>query len=238
MTSLEVRKAFGAAIREQRLRLGLSQELLGERAELHRTYITDVERGARNLSLESITKLAQALQVPLGSLFSLVGIDRDGALTAVEPPRGGQVSLLLVEDDPKDIELTAAAFQHAHLANHLQISRDGEDALDYLFARGAYARKPPPLPAIVLLDLALPKVHGMEVLRRIKMEERTRKICVVVLTGSRNDSFLQEALRLGADAYLLKPVDFNSFSAMASQFDFSWALQRKPLRPDGKHLFR
>ncbi|HWX22066.1 MAG TPA: response regulator [Candidatus Binatia bacterium] len=220
----DVRKEFGAAIRQQRLRLGLSQEALGERAELHRTYITDVERGARNLSLESIAKLARALQVSIGALFP----QPSGPVAArpgSSPTNSPAVDLLLVEDDPLDLQLTLEAFAQAKLANRVQVVRDGAAALDFLFCRGEHAHRPAgsALP-IVLLDLYLPKVHGLEVLGRIRADERTRPAHVIVLTGSRSDAHLREALRLGADAYIVKPVDFHSFSAVTPQLNFSWRL--------------
>lgn len=222
MTEPDVKKEFGAAVREHRLRLGFSQEALGERAELHRTYITDVERGARNLSLESISKLARALEVPIGALFARS--DSDKCSTGRPKPPAQAVRILLVEDDPKDAELTLQAFGKARLDNQIEVVHDGAAALEALFGRGEAGAKTLPLPSIILLDLGLPKLHGLEVLRRIKADERTRKIHVVVLTGSRNDAYLQEALQLGADAFIVKPVDFRNFSSVVAQFDFNWAL--------------
>src|SRR5690348_13551769 len=123
---VHVKKAFGATVRAHRLRLGFSQERLAERAALHRTYVTDVERGARNLSLESISRLAQALDLSISSLF--VPPDR------MEDSRGQKGSeILLVEDDAKEIELTIAAFGEARLANRVIVVRDGAAALDFLF---------------------------------------------------------------------------------------------------------
>jgi CheY-like chemotaxis protein/DNA-binding XRE family transcriptional regulator len=223
MITTDVKKDFGAAIREHRRRLGMSQEALAERAELHRTYITDVERGARNLSLESISKLARALEISLGALFTSM-CPRSGEGYSGPSASAQAAHLLLVEDDPKDVELAIGAFQRAKLANPLDVARDGAEALDLLFARGAYERRQVPVPSIVLLDIGLPKVPGMEVLRRIKSDERTRRIHVVMLTGSRSDDLLQEALQLGADAYIVKPVDFVSLSAVTPQLNFYWTL--------------
>jgi len=221
MTGLDARKQFGAAVRARRLRLGLSQETLAERAELHRTYVTDVERGARNLSLESISRLARALEVSIGSLFL--------SPAAGEPEWGKHGShpnqILLVEDDPKDLELAINAFAQAKLTNQIEIARDGAVALDYLFCRGRFAqRQPKAPPLVVLLDLYLPKVDGLEVLRAMRANEATRLTHVVVLTGSRSDAHVREALRLGADAYIVKPVDFQTFSTITPQLNLHWNL--------------
>ncbi|MGH9611566.1 MAG: response regulator, partial [Bryobacteraceae bacterium] len=215
MTAPDVRKEFGAAIRAHRLKLGMSQEALAERAELHRTYVTDVERGARNLSLESISRLARALDVSIDSLFSPntgAGASRAGHLAQGLAPQA--IEVLLVEDDSKDVELTLEAFKKAKFANRVEVARDGAAALDRLLHRGAgaRARKAPPT-KVVLLDLYLPKLNGLEVLRQLRENESTRDLHVIVLTNSRNNSHLREAMRLGADAYIIKPVDFQSFSA-------------------------
>src|ERR1044071_5632666 len=168
MSAVDVRKEFGAAVRAHRLRLGLSQEGLAERAELHRTYITDVERGARNLSLESISRLARALEVSIGALFPP---NRKHA----SPSQPQSIDILLVEDDPKDLELAIKAFSQAKLSNRMEIARDGAAALDYLFARGRFAhRANSPPPQVVLLDLYLPKVNGLEGLRTMRSNEITR----------------------------------------------------------------
>ena len=221
MTGLDVRKQFGAAVRARRLRLGFSQETLAERAELHRTYVTDVERGARNLSLESISRLARALEVSIGSLFfSPTGGNH-------EPGEHTQqsIQILLVEDDPKDVELALKAFAQAKVANQIEIVRDGAAALDYLLCRGRFEQRQPKVPPqVVLLDLYLPKVDGLEVLRTIKANDLTRSAHVVVLTGSRSDAHVREALRLGANAYIVKPVDFQSFSAITPQLNLYWSL--------------
>ena len=220
MTARDVRKDFGTVVRQHRLRLGLSQERLGERAELHRTYITDVERGARNLSLESIAKLARALQVSVGALFPSGAWGLEGS-----PGHPHAVELLLVEDELLDVQLTLAAFAQAKVVNPVQVVRDGAAALDFLFGRGEYAQRTTNsvLP-IVLLDLSLPKVQGLEVLSRIRADERLRPAHVIVLTGSRSDTDLRDAMRLGADAYIVRPVDFQSFSAVTPQLNCSWRL--------------
>jgi CheY-like chemotaxis protein/DNA-binding XRE family transcriptional regulator len=179
MAASDVRKEFGTVVRNYRQQLGISQEALAERADLHRTYVTDVERGARNLSLESISKLAQALRIPMGALFA----PTLGHAASFEHADAVPVDILLVEDDPKDRELTLAAFKQAKLANQIHVVCDGAEALDFLFSPAPHARRNDRnLPGVVLLDLNLPKVTGLGVLRRIKVDERTRKIQVVVLT--------------------------------------------------------
>jgi len=228
METFDLKKRFGAAVKSQRARLGMSQEELGELADLHRTYVTDVERGSRNLSLVSIHKLAQALGVSVGSLFLGAGLSEE-----VPPAPPGQqpteqiVDLLVVEDDEKDLDLMLEAFQEARVANNINVVRDGAAALDFVFCRRAYAhRRFLPQPQIMLLDLKLPKLHGLEVLRRIKIDERTRNIHVVVLTISQNDEHIQEALRLGAAAYIAKPVGFRNFSQITPKLSLQWALIR------------
>jgi len=214
----DIRRQFGAAIRAHRLRLGLSQETLAERAELHRTYVTDVERGVRNLSLESISKLARALDLSIGALFA-------PAETGDCDQRKCSVELLLVQQDPKELALTLEAFKRANLSNHVAVVRDGATALDYLFCRRQYAhRQPATPPQIVLLDLLLPKVHGLEVLSRLRTDRRTRNIRIVVLANTRTEPDLQAALRLGADSYIIKPVDFEKFSALIPQLNYHWSL--------------
>lgn len=232
MTKSNVKKEFGAAVRAFRKRLGISQEALAERAELHRTYVTDVERGARNLSLESISRLARALNLSISSLFSP---PRPGAARRARPA----LDILLVEDDERDVELALEAFALAGLSNPVQVVRDGAAALDFLFGRGAFAdrrRAAPPL--IVLLDLHLPKLHGLEVLSRIRKSARTRSLHVVVLTTSRESADVHEALRLGAAAYIVKPLSFKSLSSVTPQLNFGWALlaQSNPSRSAGTGL--
>ena len=219
----EQKKEFGAAVKSERTRLGLSQETLAERADLHRTYLTDIERGARNLSLETIYKLAGALGVTIESLFSRM----QPREPSEQPPivAGNLVDVLLVEDSASDVELTREAFKQAGLTNRVLVVRDGESALDFIFCRRQYAnRRMENNPQVILLDLNLPKVNGLEVLRRIKADERTRHLQVVMLTASRNDEHVRQALALGAHAYIVKPVDFDNFSKITPKLSLQWAL--------------
>jgi len=225
---MDVKKEFGSVIKSRRIRLGLSQEALAERADLHRTYVTDIERGTRNLTLESISKLAGALGVSLSELFQSIGTaDADAAAPSPAPAGNHQVDLLLVEDSSKDVELTLEAFKRAKMTNRVYVARDGAEALDFLFCRGEHRGRIAELPpSAILLDLNLPKVDGLEVLRRIKAEDRTRNIKVVMLSGSRRDDHIREAMRLGAAGYIVKPVDFGNFSEMTPKLDFWWTLLR------------
>src|SRR4051812_38269464 len=147
MTPAELQVLLGNAIKEQRSALGISQEELAARAGLHRTYVSEVERGERNPSIASIEKLAQALEVSFTTLFERTGRGR-GSRDAVE--------ILLVEDNPIDIELTKSAFKKAQITNPLNVVNDGETALDVVFARGSHAGRLRP-PQLILLDLNLPE---------------------------------------------------------------------------------
>lgn len=218
MTRSNVKKEFGATVRAFRQRLGISQEALAERAQLHRTYVTDVERGARNLSLESISRLANALELSISSLFPISPTTRE-----TDPAPGPDI--LLVEDDQKDIELALKTFAGAGLSNPVQVVCDGAAALDFLLGRGLYAqRQQAPRPLIVLLDLHLPKIHGLEVLRRIRNHPRLRSAKVVILTNSSDGVDVREALELGAAAYIVKPLNFKSLSSITPQLNFAWKL--------------
>ncbi|HEY0968779.1 MAG TPA: response regulator [Opitutaceae bacterium] len=136
--------------------------------------------------------------------------------------------LLLVEDNPNDVELTVNALQEARLVNTIDVVNDGEQALDYLFRRGAYAHQTGPLPAVILLDLKMPKVDGHEVLRAIRADPVLRLTPVVMLTSSREESDLYRSYESGANAYVVKPVGFEDFVAAINQLGFFWALLNEP----------
>lgn len=136
----------------------------------------------------------------------------------------GSGPILLVEDNPMDVDLTVRAFTSRHVTNAFQVARDGEEALAW-FARWEGGE---PTPAVVLLDLKLPKVDGMEVLRRLKGHPVFRAIPVVVLTTSAEDSDVQMAYQLGANSYIVKPVDFDAFVEVAAQIDLYWTILNKP----------
>ena len=136
--------------------------------------------------------------------------------------------ILLVEDDPNDVELTLSALRANHLANEVIVARDGEEALDYLFRRGPYGSREAGEPAVVLLDLKLPKVSGMEVLERIKDDPQLRTLPVVVLTSSREEQDLVRSYNLGTNAYVVKPVDFHDFIEAVGQVGLFWAIINQP----------
>ena len=138
--------------------------------------------------------------------------------------------ILLVEDDPRDVELTLTALEEYQLANVVDVARDGEEALDYLYRRGSFQARDGHDPAVVILDLKLPKVDGLEVLRQIKADERLRLLPVVVLTSSREETDLVTSYELGVNAYVVKPVDFHKFvEAIKSLAGFWVLLNEAPL---------
>jgi len=135
------------------------------------------------------------------------------------------IDILLVEDNPQDAELTVRALKKRNFANRLFVVENGAEALDFIFCRGKYAQREfvhPP--KVVLLDLKLPKVNGLEVLRAIKSAERTRTIPVVMVTSSGEDPDIKSAYELGANSYVVKPVEFDAFSEVMSQVGFYWLL--------------
>jgi two-component system, response regulator len=134
------------------------------------------------------------------------------------------VDILLVEDNPADVELTRRALRKANIANPLRVVDDGAAAIEYLLEGSAAAGRPKVPPRLVLLDLKLPKVDGLEVLRRIKGDERTRAVPVVVLTASREERDIVESYHLGANSYIVKPVDFDKFVEAVSQLGLYWLL--------------
>jgi CheY-like chemotaxis protein len=141
------------------------------------------------------------------------------------------VEILLVEDNPSDAELTIRALKKHNLANKLRVARDGAEALDYIFANGSFNhRRVEHTPKVIILDLKLPRVDGMEVLRAIKADERTKNVPVVVLTSSREDPDIQECYRLGVNSYIVKPVEFENFVKAVSNLGFYWLLLNEPPR--------
>jgi len=139
------------------------------------------------------------------------------------------VDILLVEDNPRDAELTIRALRKSNLANRLITVEDGAEALDFIFCRGKYAtRDSGHPPKVILLDLKLPKVSGLDVLRALKQDDRTRAIPVVVVTSSREDPDIKTAYGLGANSYVVKPVDFDAFAEAVSSLGLYWLLVNQP----------
>src|SRR5579864_9387162 len=136
--------------------------------------------------------------------------------------------ILLVEDDPKDVELTLTALEEYNLANEVVVARDGAEALDYLYFRGNFQQREGENPAVLLLDLKLPKVDGLEVLQQIKSDENLRMIPVVVLTSSHEEKDMVASYRLGVNAYVVKPVDFHEFVNAIKELGIFWAVINQP----------
>lgn len=134
----------------------------------------------------------------------------------------------MVEDDPKDVELTLTALEEYNLANEVVVTRDGEEVLDYLYCRGNFASRSDGNPAVLLLDLKLPKVDGLEVLQRIKSDVNLKTIPVVVLTSSHEEKDMVASYRLGVNAYVVKPVDFHEFVNAVKELGVFWAIINQP----------
>jgi two-component system response regulator len=133
--------------------------------------------------------------------------------------------ILLVEDNPNDEELTLRALRKANIANEVAIARDGQEALDFLFGTGKYAgHEPPTMPAVVLLDLKLPKLNGIDVLQRIRADPRTKLVPVVVLTSSSEDEDMVRSYQSGANSYVRKPIEFSAFANAVTQLGMYWVL--------------
>ncbi|MGA2244150.1 MAG: helix-turn-helix domain-containing protein [Verrucomicrobiota bacterium] len=215
MQLVDARKSFGLTVKAGRKRRGLSQEELAERAGLQRSYVADVERGSRNLSLENITRLARALRVRVADLF---------------PERNELVNILLVDDERDDVDVTLSAFKKARFANRVQVVSDGQAALDHLFRAGKYADSPGGSSQVVLLNLHLPKLSGLDFLRCVRADERTRAIPVVVLTFKQVLSDIAECQRLGVKTFIRKPLNFETLSRITPRLNLDWALIRPARR--------
>jgi DNA-binding response OmpR family regulator len=136
--------------------------------------------------------------------------------------------ILLVEDDAKDLELTMTALQDYNLSNEVVVTHDGEEALDYLYCRGKFESRSKEHPAVILLDLKLPKIDGLEVLAKVKADEKLKVIPVVVLTSSREEKDMVASYKLGVNAYVVKPVDFHEFVNAIKELGIFWAIINEP----------
>lgn len=136
--------------------------------------------------------------------------------------------ILLVEDDPKDVELTLTALEEYNLANEVVVAKDGEEALDYLYSRGNFKARSNDHPAVLLLDLKLPKIDGLEVLQQIKSDEELKMIPVVVLTSSHEEKDMVTSYKLGVNAYVVKPVDFHDFVNAIKELGAFWGVINEP----------
>jgi CheY-like chemotaxis protein/predicted XRE-type DNA-binding protein len=213
-----MKSLFGEAIKRTGTELRMSQEELAERAGLHRTYVSEVERGKRNASIENIQKLAEALDRSISKLFASAGNGSE---------RGKLVEILLIEDNPHDTALTLRALRKAKVTNVLHVVNDGAKVLGFLFQTDAERRASgQSLPGVILLDLDLPKVHGIEVLRRIKADTRTKNIPVIVLTSSNLDRDIAACRQLGVESYIIKPVEFQNLREVTLRMAFGWGLTK------------
>jgi len=138
------------------------------------------------------------------------------------------IEIVLIEDNPADAELALHALRRNNLANHIQLLRDGEEALEFLFCEGAFASRPPVPPKLILLDLKLPKLDGLDVLRRIKSDSRTKTIPVVVLTSSSEEIDMVQSYELGVNSYIRKPVDFLQFLETVRELGLYWLVVNQP----------
>jgi len=136
--------------------------------------------------------------------------------------------ILIVEDDPRDVELTLTALEEYNLANEVVVTRDGKEALDYLYCRGPFQTRTNENPAVMLLDLKLPKVNGLEVLQQIRSDEQLKMIPVVVLTSSHEEKDMMRSYTLGVNAYVVKPVDFHEFVNAVKELGVFWAVINQP----------
>jgi CheY-like chemotaxis protein len=136
--------------------------------------------------------------------------------------------ILIVEDDPNDVELTLTALADYNLANEVVVTRDGQQALDFLYCRGEFSTRAPGNPAVMLLDLKLPRIGGLEVLQQVKSDENLKTIPVVVLTSSNEEKDMMRSYRLGVNAYVVKPVDFHEFVNAVKELGVFWAVVNEP----------
>lgn len=138
--------------------------------------------------------------------------------------------ILLVEDDPKDVELTLSALADSNISNEVVVTRDGTEALDYLYRRGSFAARDDRDPLLILLDIKLPKVDGLQVLLQLKSEDRLKAIPIVMLTSSNEEKDVVRSYNLGVNAYVVKPVDFDDFAGAIKQIGLFWTLTNRPPR--------
>ena len=226
MRGMDIVSRFGASVRDLRRRMGISQETLAERADLHRTYVAGIEGGVRNVTLKVVDKLAKALQVSPATLLSGAVLEGNGR----SRPRAQQfVDILLAEHNPDDVQTTLLAFKETRFVNSVHVVHDGQETLDYLVCQGKYTSRRPEDPKLLLLDLDLPKLKGLEVLRRIKADKRMQAIQVVVMATSQKHRDIAECRRLGT-AYVVKPVDLCQLTEVTPDFHLDWGLM-EPAAP-------
>ena len=222
---------FGTVVRSLRHRLGLTQEALAERAELHRTYIAGIEGGVRNVTLKTIEKLAHALHVSTATLLlDAVGAPARSELT--KPPATctaqAHKEILLVTDQHAEVKRMLLAFQQARIVNPVKIAYSGQEALDLLLPGHAAEDQLGNRPQLVLLDLQRAKPGAREVLQRLKADQQTRAIPVIMLMDDKFPKEMAEGQRMGADSYIVKPLNFDKIATAARQLGMFWQLVDQP----------
>lgn len=221
---------FGAVVRSQRLSAGLSQEELAHRSGLHRTYVTDVERGARNPSLNSIKKLSDALGMPLGGLFGLVeeADRREHQVSASSHQESSSqhepAEILVAAENSSDADTVIRVLGENNIASHIHAVRDGAEAMDYIFCTGAYKKRDfLKTPDLILLHLRLSKVDAFTILAKIRDNPLTRPIPVVAL-GAQSDQDLARAQQHGVTEFIVAPFDFPKLAHASAQLGLQWML--------------
>jgi CheY-like chemotaxis protein/DNA-binding XRE family transcriptional regulator len=226
----DLQRRLGLAVCISRQHLGLTQEELAWRANLNRSYVADIERGARNVTLRTLATLAAALELTVENLIANTSnpLGAPAALGAEGiSPGGGEI--LLVEDTATDAALVVRAFKRSKLTNRVNLVRDAEGGLAYLLGTGRYAKHRPSLPSLILLDVNLPRMSGLEFLQRIKADEHLRSIPVVVLTVSRNDHIVFECAKLSVADYLVKPLEIESLVRLMPRLNLQLTIGAGPL---------
>lgn len=214
-----IAEGLSEVIRERRLELGLSQAELSGKADLHRTYISEVERGTQNLTIETLSKLADALETSVLVLME----DATRAIRFTESP----IQILLAEDSSADIHMVERSLKASKLPTELKVLTDGRETLDYLTQKGNHSAAA--LPDLILLDLHLPRKNGYEILREIKADSRLKQIPVVVLTNSESNVDVSKSYELHANTFITKPVSQKKFQeAILRVLDYWFGLASLP----------
>ena len=217
---------LGAKVRSHRQRMGITQEELAWRADMHRTYIADIECGGRNVTLRSVANLARALEVSVADLIAEACHAANGTQgDAVTTPKN---EILLVEDNAADAELVLHSFDEARLVNPVKVLRDGAEALDYLFCRNGFEKRQPIPPALILLDLNLPKLSGLDVLRQLRRNPKMASTPVIIVTVSARHESLVECRKLGAAHVIVKPLRFENLALVVPKLKLKWSLLPAP----------
>lgn len=204
-------EGLSEVLKARRVQLGLSQSEVGSRAGLHRTYVSEVERGAQNITIETLWRLAEALETTVLLLIE----DATIAIRASDP-----IEVLLIEDNAADIHMVKRTLQASKISSNLTVLSDGKDALDYLNRKGAYADAK--APDLILLDLHLPRKNGYEILKEIRGDNRLKPIPVVILTNSETDTDITKSYEMHANTFITKPLNQKQFQDAISHVLEYW----------------